>query len=178
MKYLLTFTLLIFLISCTKDDENDIQASDNYFMYKGQKHEIKSCGKSIYNFDENFNDRALNLTFTDKSAEFEKTDSGIFIASDINLNGMNSLTFINDKWNGSFEDGKYLMDYFPFSYFNSNYKNDNKVYSGSIDIDSGEISVEKIGSEYEFVIKCKTNQGDSIIGYYKGKIKELNYSYF
>lgn len=178
MKYLLPLFLFIFLISCTKDDENNNPSSDNYFMYKGQKHEISSCGKSIYNFDENFYERALNLTFTDKSAQFEKTDSGIFLASDINLNGMNSLTFINDNWNGSFEDGNYLLDYFQYSFYNTNYKNDNKVYSGSIKIDSGNISVEKTGNQYEFVIKCKTIQGDSITGYYKGEVIELNYSYF
>jgi hypothetical protein len=76
------------------------------------------------------------------------------------------------------DDGEYVFDSLSlakpgtFSYADAVFDYNSATETGTeVEMNAGTLTVKTVGDEYEFTFSCKTYDGKTVTGYYKGSIK-------
>lgn len=164
MKKIIYLLIFISIWSCKKDKE--INSVDNYFKFKGSTHEIKTCSIEVINFPDNT--KAVSIWFFDEEINYINSES---IANMESLSGLSAVSFLDDIYDGKQLSGQYkIREDFNYCDVNIDYNANREDFNQDYSIESGVLSVLKIGNSYEFEFKCKTESNDSITGYYNGEV--------
>lgn len=166
MKKIIFLLVIIVICSCKKDEPS---TNSNYFYFQNIKHEIKTCSITITNFPTV--EKAISIGFFDKDVQFSSSSSILNLNQ---LNGLSYVSFMSDVYNGEPLNGNYIIgEGFHYNDISIDYNLSLEDFNQSFSIKSGLLSILKMGNIYEIEFKCVTESNDSIIGYYNGKVYEL-----
>jgi uncharacterized lipoprotein YajG len=190
MKYftkvlIMAMAVILFLGCQTNEEETQI---DNYLEFNGETHEIKTAVVTVIhetspNTNWMENPYGLNVLFLTKEIAFDTSNSIMDVKNVESLNDLTVISFSDKAFMGTrkeLESTVYNLGYDSNNEYTfrdcellAHYSVINEEYSQDYTIDSGILSVNKKGNEYEFSFQCETESGISISGQYKGAVDEF-----
>jgi hypothetical protein len=168
--------LLLILILCAGCKKDTREASnDNYIKYDGEKYPIdKGVLENFGLYDDSYN---LDLSLYSNSV-IPIEDEGELIGA----NGTGNAIYFEMFSSSSTQltNGSYYFSYseeagtYDYGIVHVNYNFNTHVGEIAQYIESGTVTVAKIGDIYEITINCTDEDGKSVTGYYKGTLTWYN----
>jgi len=184
MKNLLKITFGLFFLSilfmgCTKKADN---STKNYIKYDNKEYDLSSGG--IFSGD--FGTKQAHLTGTVQGYPI----SLLLISSGFTLHEIGGIVdsisgtgsgIVFEAFSASqdkLDEGQYVFDSLSlenpgtFQYSDAVFDYNSATEVGTeVEMNAGTFSVKKSGNDYEITFDCKTYDGKTVTGYYKGSIK-------
>ena len=171
--------LTMFFISCSEDDSQDPSMS-NHFKVDNLEYDL-SKGILINNGPGNgFEGYYLVLFLFSEDLDFTQGENPrIFGTGDRLTFGFTPITPSLDEGAYSFKNtppfsaGTFRLGTYAVGWGLDN-DNDGNLDLTATNFDSGIVSVERDGDEYEITIDCQAVDGKSVTGYYKGRVRYID----
>jgi len=171
--------LSVLLVSCGDDKDS----SKNYIKYDGSEYELSFGVLENYGLTTNGEGYDMNLVLMSSGLKTHEIDGQID-----SLSGVGHLIYfaLSSETSDRLAIGEYSFiendNYQPFTIgltgvlLNHDYDSQAEESGTSLAIDNGQLSVKKVGNEYELSFSCIDKDGKSVTVYYKGSLKYYDVS--
>lgn len=181
MKYIFhTITAMLFvflfLMGCNDDDLKD-PARSNYLKVGEAEYELSSGSLENYGPGEDYEGFNLDLTLFSKNLSIGIDDDG-----EERLIGSGEAVYFEmfTSKSTALDNADYIyhetplpfpVNTFSYGFYAIGWESDENDAEDLVEINSGRLTVEKKGDEYEIYITGKDAKGEDVTGYYKGRLQ-------
>ena len=171
-------SLILFLGSCKKDDDNK-SSSKNYMQLDDSEYELSKGVLENYGKDEGVDGYNLDLTLLSSGLKIVEEGGEV---SDISGTGHSIYFDIYTSTSKKLDLGSYEYDStgtgelgtFAYGGCIADYNTETKE-GVNLELSDGTLTVTKNDGVYEISIDCTAEDGTNVTGYYKGSLKYYNY---